>query len=43
MQGGLFGDIEEMKPVRPEIPPLQEYDEIELLKKEKELSLIHIW
>jgi DNA polymerase-3 subunit alpha len=31
-----------MKPVRPEIPPLQEYDEIELLKKEKELVGMYI-
>ncbi len=42
MQGGLFGDTEEMKPVRPEVPPLQEYDEIELLKKEKELVGMYI-
>lgn len=42
MQGGLFGDIEEMRPVRPEIPPLREYDEIELLKKEKELVGMYI-
>ncbi len=37
MQGGLFGDTEEMKPVRPEVPPLQESDEIELLKRKKNL------
>ncbi|HQN24525.1 MAG TPA: hypothetical protein PL115_08275, partial [Bacteroidales bacterium] len=42
MQGGLFGDIEEMKPVRPEIPPFRGYDEIELLKKEKELVGMYI-
>lgn len=34
----LFGDSEEMKPQRPEIPAMQgEYDEMELLRKEKEL------
>ena len=33
----LFGDMEELKPVRPAIPPLQpEYNEMEFLKKEKE-------
>ena len=33
----LFGDMEELKPVRPVIPPLQpEYNEMEFLKKEKE-------
>ena len=35
--GTLFGDMEEIKPVRPAIPPLQpEYNEMEFLKKEKE-------
>ena len=33
----LFGEIEEMKPVRPEAPALEEFNELELLKKEKEL------
>ena len=33
----LFGDMEELKPVRPAIPPLvPEYNEMEFLKKEKE-------
>ena len=33
----LFGDMEELKPVRPAIPPLQtDYNEMEFLKKEKE-------
>ena len=33
----LFGGMEEIKPVRPTIPPLQpEYNEMEFLKKEKE-------
>ena len=32
----LFGDMEELKPVRPGIPPLGEYNGMELLKKEKE-------
>ena len=33
----LFGDVEELKPVRPVIPPAQpEYNELEFLKKEKE-------
>ncbi len=33
----LFGDMDEVKPVRPTIPPLQpEYNEMEFLKKEKE-------
>ena len=33
----LFGDMVELKPVRPVIPPLQpEYNELEFLKKEKE-------
>ena len=35
--GSLFGEIEEMKPVRPEAPALGEYSDIEFLKKEKEL------
>ncbi len=34
----LFGDIEELKPVQPEIPQLlQEENQLELLQKEKEL------
>lgn len=33
----LFGTIEELKPVRPEIPFPQDVNEMELLKKEKEL------
>ena len=32
----LFGEIEELKPVRPAIPPQGEYNEMEFLKKEKE-------
>ena len=32
----LFGDMAELKPVRPGIPPQTEYNEMELLKKEKE-------
>ena len=33
----LFGDMEELKPVRPAIPPMQpEYNQLEFLKKEKE-------
>ena len=32
----LFGDMAEMKPVRPAIPPKVEANEMELLKKEKE-------
>ena len=33
----LFGDMEELRPVRPLIPPpLPEYNELEFLKKEKE-------
>ena len=32
----LFGDMAEMKPVRPAIPPREEFNEMELLKKEKE-------
>ena len=32
----LFGDMEELKPVRPAIPPVEEYNEMEMLKKEKE-------
>jgi DNA polymerase-3 subunit alpha len=34
--GGLFGDMAELKPVRPAIPPKVEVNEMELLKKEKE-------
>ena len=35
--GSLFGDVEELKPVRPVIPPaLPDYNELEFLKKEKE-------
>jgi len=35
--GSLFGDVEELKPVRPIIPPaLPDYNELEFLKKEKE-------
>ena len=34
--GGLFGDMDEIKPVRPAIPPKVETNEMELLKKEKE-------
>lgn len=38
MQGAsLFGEMEEMKPVRPDIPFAQECNELELLKREKEL------
>ena len=33
----LFGGMEELKPVRPDYPPVTEYDEMELLHKEKEL------
>ena len=34
----LFGDVEELKPVRPDVPELmQEEDNLEILKKEKEL------
>ena len=34
----LFGEIEELKPVRPQIPPVPEdEDQLELLEKEKEL------
>ena len=34
----LFGDMEEMKPVRPELPPLQGYvDEMKILHMEKDL------
>ena len=34
----LFGEVEELKPVRPEMPPLRaEEDQMELLQKEKEL------
>ena len=32
----LFGEIEELKPVRPAIPPQGEYNEMEFLKKETE-------
>ena len=32
----LFGDMAEMKPVRPVVPPKVEVNEMELLKKEKE-------
>ena len=33
----LFGDVEELKPVRPVIPPaMPDYNELEFLKKEKE-------
>ena len=33
----LFGDMEELKPVRPLVPPpMPEYNELEFLKKEKE-------
>ena len=32
----LFGEMEELKPVRPAIPPLEPFNEMELLKKEKE-------
>ncbi len=35
--GSLFGDMVELKPVRPVIPPpMPEYNELEFLKKEKE-------
>ena len=35
--GSLFGDMEEIKPVRPVIPPpMPDYNELEFLKKEKE-------
>ncbi|MCI2122293.1 MAG: hypothetical protein LKK19_06280, partial [Bacteroidales bacterium] len=33
----LFGGMEEMKPVRPVIPPPVEYNKLDMLKKEKEL------
>ncbi len=33
----LFGDSMELKPIRPVAPPVAEYNEIEFLKKEKEL------
>ena len=34
----LFGDVQELKPVRPEMPPLtKEEDRMDLLQKEKEL------
>ncbi len=34
----LFGEVEELKPVRPEFPPLsREEDQMDLLQKEKEL------
>jgi len=32
----LFGDVVELRPVRPVIPPLSDYDDIEMLKNEKE-------
>ena len=32
----LFGEMDELKPVRPVIPPKEEFNEMELLKKEKE-------
>ncbi|MBR1872485.1 MAG: DNA polymerase III subunit alpha [Bacteroidales bacterium] len=36
--GSLFGEVVELKPVRPEMPPLsREEDRMELLQKEKEL------
>ena len=38
----LFGGMEELKPVRPEIPTVTEYDEIELLRQEKELVGMYI-
>ncbi|MCK9626104.1 MAG: DNA polymerase III subunit alpha [Bacteroidales bacterium] len=38
LQGNnLFGGVEEMKPVRPDIPCLIEFNELEQLKREKEL------
>ena len=33
----LFGDSMELKPIRPVAPPVAEYNEIEFLKREKEL------
>lgn len=33
----LFGSVEEMKPIRPECPSVQSYDELEFLKSEKEV------
>ena len=38
----LFGGMEELKPVRPEIPSVPEYDEMELLRQEKELVGMYI-
>ena len=32
----LFGEAEELKPVRPAIPPKEDYNELEFLKKEKD-------
>lgn len=37
MGNSLFGDVEEFKPVPPEIPIPGEYNKLEFLKKEKEL------
>lgn len=39
LSGGmsLFGEVEEMKPVRPAPPPVGLYNDMEFLKKEKEL------
>ena len=38
----LFGGMEELKPVRPEIPVVPEYDEMEMLRQEKELVGMYI-
>jgi len=39
----LFGDVEELKPSRPEMPPAPEYeDQLSLLQKEKELVTMYI-
>ena len=38
----LFGGVEELRPVRPDIPTVTDFDEIELLRQEKELVGMYI-
>jgi len=38
----LFGGMEEIKPVRPELPTLTEFDQMELLDREKEVVGMYI-
>ena len=38
----LFGEVEELRPVRPLVPPMAEYNEMEMLKREKECVGMYI-